>query len=457
MKSTILTLLVLMTHSAFGFCGFYVAKADTSLFNEASKVVLARDGERTVLTMANDFQGEVNEFAMVVPVPEVLEKDQIHVTENKIIDHLDAYTAPRLVEYYDRDPCAPQFEMMVQESMVRSAGPPKPKKTAKQLGVTIEAEYTVGEYDILILSAKKSQGLITWLLDNGYKVPKDSQDVLKSYILQDLKFFVAKVNLKEHSKLGFSYLRPIQVAYESKKFMLPIRLGMANAKKDTPQELFVFALTKKGKVETVNYRTVKIPSDLEIPPYVKESQVFAKFYKDMFDTAAKKEENKVVFMEYAWDMGWCDPCAADPLSSKELKELGVFWANDSGPGQIRPMNKIRRLPRAQNVFVTRLHVRYTPETFADDLRFQVTSDRQNFQGRYILRHPFTGEMSCEQAEQYKKDLALRQEKENTTLAHLTGWDIAEVRRKRGMSKQEDGKEKDSTNSTPKKWWQKIWN
>ena len=57
-----------------------------------------------------------------------------------------------------------------------------------------------------------------------------------------MRFFVARVNLKEQAKLGFTYLRPLQVAYESPKFMLPIRLGTVNA--NGPQELFVFALTR---------------------------------------------------------------------------------------------------------------------------------------------------------------------------------------------------------------------
>ena len=45
--------------TALGFCGFYVAKADTKLFNKASQVVLVRDGDRTVMTMANDFKGDL--------------------------------------------------------------------------------------------------------------------------------------------------------------------------------------------------------------------------------------------------------------------------------------------------------------------------------------------------------------------------------------------------------------
>ena len=56
---------------ADAFCGFFVSKADTKLFNKASKVVIARDGNRTVMTMSNDFKGEPKEFAVVVPVPDL--------------------------------------------------------------------------------------------------------------------------------------------------------------------------------------------------------------------------------------------------------------------------------------------------------------------------------------------------------------------------------------------------
>jgi hypothetical protein len=90
---------------ATAFCSFYVAKADTDLFNQASKVVLVREGDRTVLTMSSDYRGEPEEFALVVPVPTFLEREQIHVGNQAAIDHLDAYSAPRLVEYYDENPC----------------------------------------------------------------------------------------------------------------------------------------------------------------------------------------------------------------------------------------------------------------------------------------------------------------------------------------------------------------
>src|SRR5229473_2905748 len=100
--------LSIVTSSAptlLGFCGFYVSKADTKLFNKASQVVLIRDGDRTVMTMTNDFKGDSKEFAVVIPVPTFLKREQIHVGDGSVIDHLDAYSAPRLVEAFDPNPC----------------------------------------------------------------------------------------------------------------------------------------------------------------------------------------------------------------------------------------------------------------------------------------------------------------------------------------------------------------
>ena len=443
-KSSVLTVVLLSTalSSPFlhGFCGFYVAKADAKIFNQASQVVLTRFEDKTVMTMANDFKGDLKEFAVVIPVPTFINQEQIHIGDKKIIDHLDAYTAPRLVEYFDENPCEP-IVMYDAAPMTMKAESSVSRRKEKNLGVTVEAEYTVGEYDIVILSATQSEGLEIWLRQNGYRIPFGAAKVLGSYIKQNVRFFVAKVNLAEHSKLGFSYLRPISVAYESSKFMLPIRLGTVNAQ--GAQELFIYALTKKGRVETTNYRTIKLPTGMDLPIYVKD--VFADFYRAMFDQQVKKERMKTVFLEYAWDMNWCDPCAADPLSNKELRELGVFWLDEDSKQRSRWQSQ------AKNVFVTRLHVRYTADTFPEDLIFQETADRSNFQGRYVLRHPWTGNDNCRAAKTYRQALKKRQENEAQQLSSLTGWDINQIRQKIGIGM--SGYEEKPDDKT---WWQKLW-
>ncbi len=417
---------------AQAFCGFYVAKADTDLYNQASQVIIARDGQRTVLTMANDYQGEVKDFAMVVPVPVILKEEQVNVGEPQIIKRLDSFSAPRLVEYFDPDPC--QVYLLDEDTAVFKSAPEARARqdiVGDSLGVTIEEQFTVGEYDIVILSAKESDGLETWLIQNGYKIPQGASSLLQPYIKQNLKFFVAKVNLEEYDKTGFQKLRPISMAYESPKFMLPIRLGMINAQGD--QDLMIYLLSPKGQIELTNYRTVKVPSDVEIPEFVQ--QEFPDFYTSMFQQSYAKENKQVAFLEYAWDMASCDPCSAQPLNQEELKQAGVFWLN----------------PRTRNnVFITRLHVRYSRDKFPEDLIFHETGNRQLFQGRYVIRHPFRDQISCDAGKNYQQSVKNRQETEAQTLANLTGWDLNEIRRKIDFITVD-------YNNSDEPWWRNLWN
>src|SRR6266550_1601497 len=140
----LLALLACAPIAAHAFRGFYVAKADTKLFNKASQVVLVRHDDRTVLTMANDYQGDPKEFAIVIPVPTFLEREQIHIGDKALLDHLDAYSAPRLVEYFDSYPCAQEMFRRRYALSDATAVPGSNDGKASTLGVKIEAQYTVG-------------------------------------------------------------------------------------------------------------------------------------------------------------------------------------------------------------------------------------------------------------------------------------------------------------------------
>lgn len=410
---------MLAAGSASAFCGFYVARADATLFNDRSEVILVRDGQRTIITMSNDFKGSVKDFAMVVPVPTVLQQSDIRIVERNVFSALDAYSSPRLVEYWDENPCQrwEYAESEVMMDMVTATGnakvPAMREMKEKDYGVTIEAQYVVGEYDILILGAKESNGLKAWLLDNGYKIPESAHEVLDPYIRSGMKFFVVKVDLQRMQASGYDFLRPIQVRFESEKFMLPIRLGMANS--SGVQDMIVYAFTRTGRVECVNYRTVKVPSDKHIPLFTKAR--FGEFYKDLFDKNWKQEGRNAVALEYAWNVtpSWggmkCDPCVGPPPMPNEFAQAGVDWASNGG-GQ---------------VFFTRMHVRYGRDKFPQDLAFQVTPNTEHFQARYILTHPATGDLSCNAGQDYLEDLFYRRTREMDELYALTGWDLSKER------------------------------
>jgi hypothetical protein len=210
---------------AWAFCGFYAAGANAQLFNKASQVILAHQGDRTTITMANDFQGDVKNFALVVPVPVPITKEQVKVSDRAILKKLDDFSQPRLVEYHDEDPCKPlnRYESATDAKAKTGAAAPASSSSPQKLGVTVVDKFKVNEYEITILAAKESDGLETWLVQHGYSLPNGASAVLQPYIRQKMKFFVAKVDLKEFEKSSDGFLRPLQISYNSPKFMLPIR------------------------------------------------------------------------------------------------------------------------------------------------------------------------------------------------------------------------------------------
>ncbi|WP_309663480.1 DUF2330 domain-containing protein [Tabrizicola sp.] len=401
--------LALAAPAAQAFCGFYVARADGALYNRSSTVVYTRVNETSVITMASDYTGSPAEFAMIVPTPKVLDRSQVQTVPSETVAHLDRYTAPRLVEYFDYDPCA--VDVMMEPEVVMEAEPGTPtrrerREGARALGVTIEREFAVGSYDIQMLSARQSDGLAEFLRSEGYKLPEGAEAALQGYITGGMKFFVAKVNLARHSAKAAQELEPLQISFRSPNFMLPIQLGKLNG--DGPQDLIVLALTRKGRVKLTNYMTKDIPTDIQVPVFVQ--QVFPQFYRAMIDKQAPKNG---AFLEYAWDMSWCDPCADDPLSYDEFRQLGVVWVSKAEAA-------------TPNVFVTRLHIRYSKGSFFEDLKFAVTDDRENFQGTYVMNHPFDGEITCEEGKEYVAQTRQRLKDEAATLRDLTGWSAKNI-------------------------------
>jgi len=420
--------LIIASPMLFSFCGFYVSKADGTLKNKTSQVILVRDGNKTVITMYNDFKGDTKDFAMVVPVPVVLRKDDIHVVDQSIFQRLNDYSAPRLVEYWDQNPCnayadeeksyAPVADVAKSESLVMNG------VKRKDLGVKVEAKYLVGEYDILILSAKESGGLKEWLTSNGYKIPQGAEEVLDPYIKSNLKFFVVKVNEKEKQKLNNNFLRPIQIGFNSPKFMLPIRLGMANA--DGDQDLIVYAFTRKGRIECTNYRNVNIPTNKNVPLFVQKN--FGAFYSNLFDKQWNNEDKSIGFLEYAWDVSpanfyHCDPCIATAPAEQDLVQSGVWWLRNKDWNDYSDLDNDEPDNGSRNVHFTRLHFRYNRKSFAQDLMFQVTPNTETFQARYVITHPATGNFNCEAGKKYIQDLKKRRKNELMELTALTGRNI----------------------------------
>ncbi|MBS2014483.1 MAG: DUF2330 domain-containing protein [Deltaproteobacteria bacterium] len=311
---------------AHAFCGFYVSGADTKLVAEATQVVLMREGTRTVIAMQNDYKGPPQGFAMVVPVPVVLQKENVKTLSREVFDRVDKLSAPRLVEYWEQDPCPrpvpPPSEGSVGLASIASRADGSGTGSAGPPAVKIEAQFAVGEYEIVILSAQDSGALDVWLKANGYKIPADAEPALRPYVQAGMKFFVAKVNVAKvrFDASGTATLSPLRFHYDSERFELPVKLGLLSS--SGTQDLVVHVLSPGQRYQLANYPNVTIPTNLDVTDATRTS--FGSFYAALFDRTLEKTPGGIV-TEYAWGASSCDPCPAQVqgLTQGDLATLGA--------------------------------------------------------------------------------------------------------------------------------------
>jgi hypothetical protein len=446
MLRLVLSLVLVGSTSASAFCGFYVSGGGASLFNDATQVVLMREGTRTVLSMQNDYQGPLEDFAMVVPVPVILTKETVRTLKKTVFTKLDTLSAPRLVEYWEQDPCPKPVRDGIGYGYGMGALSAKGSGTggfafgSGGLGVRVEAQFDVGEYEVVILSAEDALGLETWLGQNKYRIPEGAAPLFRPYIQKGMKFFVAKVNAKKVTfEKGRATLSPLRFHYDAESFELPIRLGLINAK--ATQDLIVHVLARGQRYEVANAPNVTIPTNIDLVPSAKSE--FGPFYASLFDKTQAKEKGAVV-TEYSWDAMSCDPCPTPPLTESELTELGLDVID--GPSayvepelEVKNLDKLsadqrsrlegllanakrqlramtERRGRGSGFVVTRLHARYTKESLGEDLVFRVAppigggrefmkgpeglergampAPSNAFQARYAVRYPWAGKVAC---------------------------------------------------------------
>ena len=209
LSATVLLIsLLTFQQSAHAFCGFYVAGSNDDLYADATQVALMRGGTTTVLSMENNYRGPLADFAMVVPVPEVLMQDQVKTLEPALFRRLDKLTAPRLVQYWEKDPCEDNVVYVEENERGGFCDSASNNATTNAMvsnnfasannavnnQVVVEAQFAVGEYEIVILSSEEATSLESWLTTNNYNIPAGATEIFEQYIQQGMYFFVAKID-----------------------------------------------------------------------------------------------------------------------------------------------------------------------------------------------------------------------------------------------------------------------
>jgi hypothetical protein len=304
---------LLVAAPAAAFCGFYVKDREVEeLKSGASRAVLLRDGTTTVLSMQSSYEGPVEDFALVVPVPSAIGPEDVRTLDDEVFERLDELTSPRLVEYWEQEPMCPSAGGLGFGTIGYGRG--------GGIGgvVTIEAQFAVGEYDVVVLGADESQGLVRWLEAEGYQLPRGAEAVLRPYVERGMRFFAAKVDVdRVRFDNGRALLSPLRIRYDSERLALPIRLGtLASPGK---QDLVVHVISRQGRYEVANRPNVRVPTNLEVRAATKGR--FRAFYESLLDHVWRQEPTAVV-TEYAWSATSCDPCPGPTMSADDITTFG---------------------------------------------------------------------------------------------------------------------------------------
>lgn len=386
-------------------CGFFVTADGTPAFDDATQVVLMRAGTRTVVSVQPHYRGTVQSFAFVIPVPASVQDRDVRVLSPEVFDVVERIAAPRLVEYWERDPCQSDEDADAAEaggegareaSETASAAEPPRGDSSAGTGGRVDARLSAGEYRISIVAASDAAALDAWLRGEKYQLPEGAAPLLAPYIARGMKFLVARV---DPAKLRFdgdrAVLSPLRFHYDSARFELPIRIGLASS--DGTQDVIVNILAPHQRYRVANYPELAIPTNLSLDRAIRPH--FAAFYNALFDATLDRHPGAAV-TEYAWNATTCDPCPGPTLDRADFDTLGA---------------DVLGAAAGEDFVLTRVHLRYGKDIDQDlvfapappiaggrelaaasgSLVQSAHPARQNtFQARYAIRHPWLGPLRC---------------------------------------------------------------
>ncbi len=300
-------------------------------YNPASALFVTREGTRTVLTMEVVYSGPPVELSMLIPVPTSIERDHVRTVTGSLFRNLDRRTSPRVRHVW------PACRRMRRPMPTRAASADgmggggtsaEPLMRIEELGVDIEDEWEVDEYDITLLGADESTGLLTFLRQRGLDLKENAIPVLRAYIETDHRFVLARVDPSRATVLEDKMmLSPIQLEYDSEELRVPVRLGTLNSPGE--QELLLYVLSDQGRFEVANRPNVTAPTDLRMRSDVRGG--VAEVYKSLTDEIFRQTPGAAI-TEFAHTLG-------SRVGRQQVRQLGI--AAERVAGQTWTLTRIR--------------------------------------------------------------------------------------------------------------------
>ena len=173
------------------------------------RILFVADGETVTTHVQIQYSGSAEDFAWILPVPDLPELD---VSHNELFRQLQFATQPSFfLEWQENETCGfigPPIFRTLEEAAVDDGG------------VQIVAEERVGPYQTAVITAEDPAAASAWLTANGYTLDALGDALLAPYV--DAGFYFVALRLAPDQGIGD--LQPIALTYAAEEPGIPIRL-----------------------------------------------------------------------------------------------------------------------------------------------------------------------------------------------------------------------------------------
>ncbi len=282
------------------------------------RVVVMREGERSVITLTARVDPKAERVAWLYPVPGAGAPTEKSLGAGpapaELVRSIASVSGPRVAEYWEQDPCALHTAVGPGPSRdaATSGDAPKPKGVAKPPPVPV----------VRVLSGKAADA-VDALKKAGFELEDATRRAIGDYLEEGNALLVAEIAT---GGLEDGALPAIRFHVDTPALTLPTRLAAARDKGAT---LEVFVLAPGVRFEAQGQPNVAIPTNLDVKPEVKGG--LASFYEALRGHTAKKAPGAIV-TEYAWRATGCDLCSS-PLTSGDLVSVGTALLPSAAAGK----------------------------------------------------------------------------------------------------------------------------